>query len=103
MSLLPQELLESAVRIKIGKAAYSVEDLNKYVGQVILTLAEGHDILGSKQVADAVKSVAKAECEKDHGKTAVSWVDYAEKYGENTPARNAFCFQSLNQLSLERS
>jgi len=103
MSLLPQELLETAVRMKIGKGAYSLEDLNKYVGQVILTLAEGHDVLGSKQVADAVKSVAKAECEKDHGKTAVSWVDYAEKYGEDTPARNAFCFQSLNQLSLERS
>lgn len=103
MSLIDQDLLESAVRMKIGKAAYSIEDLNRYVGQVILALTEGHDILGSKQVADAVKAVAKSECEKDHGKTAVSWVDYAEKYGKDTPASNAFCFQSLNQLSLERS
>ncbi len=103
MSLLPQELLESAVRMKIGKNAYSIEDLNRYVGQVILSLAEGHDVLGRTQVADAVKAVAKSECEKDHGKTAVSWVDYAEKYGENTPAQNSYCFQALNQLSLERS
>lgn len=103
MSLLPQELLESAVRMKIGKNAYSIEDLNKYVGQVILSLAEGHDVLGRTQVADAVKAVAKDECEKDHGKTAVSWVDYAEKYGQDTPAQNAYCFQALNQLSLERS
>tara|TARA_A100001015_G_scaffold279440_1_gene340630 strand:+ start:823 stop:1134 length:312 start_codon:yes stop_codon:yes gene_type:complete len=103
MSLLPQELLESAVKMKIGKAAYSVEDLNRYVGQVILALAEGYDILGRTQVADAIKSVAKAECEKDHGKTAVSWVDYAEKYGKDTPAQNEFCIQALNQLSLERS
>lgn len=103
MSLLPQELLETAVRIKAGKNAYSIEDLNKYVGQVVLALAEGYDILGKKQVEDAVKSVAKSEFEKDHGKAVVSWVDYAESYGKDTPAENGFLFASLHQDRLERS
>lgn len=103
MSLLPQELLETAVRIKAGKNAYSIEDLNKYVGQVVLALAEGHDILGKKQVEDAVKAVAKTEFEKDHGKAVVSWVDYAEAYGKDTPAQNGFLFDSLRQDQLERS
>ena len=101
--LLPQQLLETAVRIKAGKNAYSIQDLNKYVGQVVLALAEGFDILGKKPVADAVKAVAKEEFEKDHGKSVVSWVDYAESYGKDTPAENGFLFESLHQDRLERS
>ena len=103
MSLLPQQLLESAVRMKTGTNAYSIQDLNKYVGQVVLALAEGYDILGKKQVEDAVKSVAKSDFEKDHGKSVVSWVDYAESYGKDTPAENGFLFASLHQDRLERS
>lgn len=103
MSLLPQQLLESAVRMKTGTNAYSIQDLNKYVGQVVLALAEGFDVLGKKQVEDAVKSVAKSEFEKDHGKSVVSWVDYAESYGKDTPAENGFLFESLHQDRLERS
>ena len=104
MSLLPQELLESAVRMKTGKGCYSnIQDLNKYVGQVVLALAEGFDILGKKQVEDAVKAVAKSEFEKDHGKTAISWVDYAESYGKNTPAQNGFVLQGMSQDRLARS
>lgn len=103
MSLLSQELLETAVRIKAGKNAYSIEDLNRYVGQVVLALAEGFDVLGKKQVEDAVKAVAKSEFEKDHGKAVVSWVDYAEAYGKDTPAERGFLFESLHQDRLERS
>ena len=103
MSLLAQELLETAVRIKAGKNAYSIEDLNKYVGQVVLALAEGFDILGKKQVEDAVKAVAKSEFEKDHGKDVVSWVDYYEAYGKDTAAERGFLFESLHQDRLERS
>jgi hypothetical protein len=103
MSLLPQELLESAVRMKTGTNAYSIEDLNKYVGQVVLALAEGYDSLGTKQVEDAVKSVAKTEFEKDHGKAVISWVDYAEAYGKDTPAERGFLLESIQQDRLERS
>lgn len=103
MSLISQELLESAVRMKTGTNAYSIQDLNKYVGQVVLALAEGFDVLGRKQVEDAVKSVAKSEFEKDHGKSVVSWVDYAESYGKDTPAENRFLFESIQQDRLERS
>lgn len=104
MSLLSQELLESAVRMKTGKGCYSnIQDLNKYVGQVVLALAEGFDVLGKKQVEDAVKSVAKSEFEKDHGKSVVSWVDYAESYGKNTPAERGFLLAGIQQDRLERS
>ena len=103
MSLLSQELLQTAVRLKAGKNAYDIRDLNIYVGEVVLALAEGFDILGKKQVEDAVKSVAKYEFEKDHGKSVVSWVDYAEEYGKDTPAENGFLFESLHQDRLERS
>jgi len=103
MSLLPKNLLESAVKMKAGKGCYSIEDLNRFIGQAVLTLAESHDILGKKQVADAVKAVAKSEFKKDHGKAVVSWVDYAESYGKDTPAENEFVFDSINQHCLERS
>ena len=98
MSLLSQELLESAVRMKTGTNAYSIQDLNRYVGQVVLALAEGFDVLGKKQVEDAVKSVAKSEFEKDHGKSVVSWVDYAESYGKDTPAETDSCSQVSNKI-----
>lgn len=100
--MLDKEILENAVRIKQGLATMDIADLNKYIGQVVLNLAESHGTLGRLNIENAVKSVAKEQFEKDHGKSVVSWVDYAEEYGEDTPAKNAYCFQALDQLRLER-
>lgn len=100
--LLNEKLLESAVRMKAGKGCYDIKELNQFVGQIVLALAEGHSSLGQKQVKDAVKAVAKEEFSKDHGKNVVSWVDYAETYGKDTPAQNGFLLQGLSQLSLEK-
>lgn len=100
--LLNEKLLQSAVRMKAGKGCYEIQELNQFVGQVVLALAEGFDILGKKQVEDAVKAVAKEEFEKDYGKSVVSWVDYAEKYGKDTPAQNGFLMEGMNQDRLAR-
>ena len=96
---LSTETIESAVRLKQGLGQYDLAQLNKFVGSVVMQLAET-DLIGKMHVKEAVKNVAKEEFAKDHGKTQVSWVDYAEKYADNVGEN--FCLESLTAMRVER-
>ena len=97
---LSTETIESAVRLKQGLGQYDLAQLNKFVGSVVMQLAESSDIIGRIHVKEAVKNVAKEEFAKDHGKTQVSWVDYAEKYADNVDTN--YCLESLTAMRVER-
>ena len=96
---LNTETIESAVRLKQGLGQYDLAQLNKFVGSVVMQLAET-DTIGKMHVKEAVKNVAKEQFAKDHGKTQVSWVDYAEKYADNVDEN--FCLESLTAMRVER-
>jgi hypothetical protein len=93
---LSTETIESAVRLKQGLGQYDLAQLNKFVGSVVMQLAESSDIVGKIHVKEAIKNVAKEEFAKKHGKTQVSWVDYAEKYADNVDEN--FCLEGLSAI-----
>ena len=93
---LSTETIESAVRLKTGLGQYDLAQLNKFVGSVVMQLAESSDIVGRLHVKEAIKNVAKEEFAKKHGKAQVSWVDYAEKYADNVDEN--FCLEGLSAI-----
>ena len=96
---LSTETIESAVRLKQGLGQYDLAQLNKFVGSVVMQLAET-DLIGKMNVKEAVKNIAKEEFTKEHGKSQVSWVDYAEKYSDNVDTN--YCLESLHAMRTER-
>ena len=99
-SSLREETIESAVRLKQGLGQYDLAQLNKFVGSVVMQLAQNDGTVGGVRVKEAVKKIAKEEFTKAHGKAQVSWVDYAEDYSDNIG--ESFCLESLHAMRTER-
>ena len=100
LSSLKEETIESAVRLKQGLGQYDLAQLNKFVGSVVMQLAQNDGTVGGVRVKEAVKKIAKEEFTKEHGKSQVSWVDYAEDYSDNISEN--FCLESLHAMRTER-
>ena len=99
-SSLSEEAIESAVRLKQGLGQYDLAQLNKFVGSVVMQLAQNDGVVGGTRVKSAIRKVAKEEFTKKHGKAQVSWIDYAEDYADNVSEN--FCLEGLHALKTER-
>tara|TARA_Y100000361_G_scaffold23889_1_gene18962 strand:+ start:230 stop:547 length:318 start_codon:yes stop_codon:yes gene_type:complete len=99
-SSLNEESIETAVRLKQGLGQYDLAQLNRFVGSVVMQLAQNDGVVGGTRVKSAIRKVAKEEFTKKHGKAQVSWIDYAEKYADNVDEN--FCLEGLHALRTER-
>jgi len=82
------DILEQAVRLKEGIDTLTLKELNVFVGRHIASMTEEY------KIKDAVRKVAKDEFEKVHGRSAVSWVDYAKDFSDELSA--SFTLESLS-------